>query len=190
MPKRVRAFAIRGLMGAPFPRGLGYSMGMDTLTAKLNAIAGVSCTVEDHGSSLWWFSNVGELTEACRLADRSGRAIVLIGHSFGGNAALRIAARLNEGAKPVRVALVAPIDPAAQNTLAVPPNCERVLAYYQKVDPVGRGVVVPAAGWTESEWKKRVTIARRDMAHVAEDDDVRMHREIAAAIANIAKLAA
>lgn len=177
MPQRVRAFAIRGLLGQI------YSRGMNTLAATLNAISGVACSVEDHGSSFWWFSNVDRLTDACVAAHGSGRAIVLIGHSFGGNAALRIATRLNAMQPAIRVALIAPIDPAAQNTLDVAPNCERVLAYYQKVDPVGRGIVIPAAGWTDAAWRERVAVVRRDEAHIAADDDQLIHREIAAAVA-------
>lgn len=169
--RKVRAFNIRGL--ARFP-----SNGMVKLTSLLNEIEGVSATTDDHG--IFGFEYVGNLTRACVAAHRSGRLIALSGHSFGGNAAIMIATRLvTQG---IAVDYLAAIDPAAQIPLSVPLNVKRIYNPYQKVDPVGRGVAVPAEGESEAHWKTRATIERRDQLHVRIDDDPTVHHKIATAI--------
>lgn len=169
--RKVRAFNIRGL--ARFP-----SNGMIRLPALLNEIEGVSATTNDHG--IFGFEYVGNLTQACIATHRSGRLIALSGHSFGGNAAIMIAARL--ATQGIAVDYLAAIDPAAQMPLSVPLNVKRIYNPYQKVDPVGRGVVIPADGESAARWKARATIERRDQLHVRMDDDASIHRTIVNAV--------
>jgi hypothetical protein len=169
--KKVRAFNIRGL--GRFP-----SNGMVKLTRRLNEIPGVSATTDDHG--IFGFEYVGNLTRACIAAHRSGRLIALTGHSFGANAAIMIAGRLAE--QDIAVDYLAAIDPAAQSALSVPLNVKRIYNPYQKVDPVGRGVVKPANGESKAHWSARAVIERSDQLHVRIDDDPVVHRNIVAAI--------
>jgi hypothetical protein len=169
--RKVRAFNIRGL--ARFP-----SNGMVKLTTLLNEIEGVSATTDDHG--IFGFEYVGNLTQACIAAHRSGRLIALSGHSFGGNAAIMIADRL--ATQGIEVDYLAAIDPAAQMTLNIPLNVKRIYNPYQKVDPVGRGIVTPAEGESAAHWKSRATIERRDRLHVRIDDDASVHRTIVNAV--------
>jgi pimeloyl-ACP methyl ester carboxylesterase len=169
--RKVRAFNIRGL--GRFP-----SNGMVKLTTLLNEIPGVSATIDDHG--IFGFEYVANLTAACIAAHKSGRLIALNGHSFGANAAIMIAARLAE--RNIEVDYLAAIDPGAQFALSVPLNVRRIYNPYQKVDPVGRGVVKPADGESEAHWKARTTIDRRDQLHVRIDEDLVIHRNIVAAI--------
>lgn len=168
---KVRAFNIRGL--GRFP-----SNGMVKLTGLLNGIPGVSATTDDHG--IFGFEYVGNLTRACIAAHKSGRLIALHGHSFGGNAAIMIAANL--AAQNIAVDYLAAIDPAAQIALGVPLNVKRIYNPYQKVDPVGRGIVMPASGESTAHWNARATTERRDQLHVRIDDDPTVHRKIVTAI--------
>ena len=140
----VRAFNIRGL--GRFP-----SNGTVTLTGLLNQIAGVSATTDDHG--IFGFEYVANLTNACVAARRSGRLIALHGHSFGANAAIMIAGRL--ATLNIAVDYLAAIDPAAQFALRVPLNVKRIYNPYQKIDPVGRGVVERSDGEMDQHWNAR-----------------------------------
>lgn len=169
--RTVRAFNIRGL--GRFP-----SNGMVKLTRLLNEIPGVSATTDDHG--IFGFEYVANLTEACVAAHKSGRLIALNGHSFGANAAIMIATQL--AGSDIEVDYLAAIDPAAQFALSVPLNVRRIYNPYQKVDPVGRGVVKPADGESEAHWAARAVIERRDQLHVHIDDDPIVHRTIVAAV--------
>jgi len=169
--KKVRAFNIRGL--GRFP-----SNGMVKLTSRLNEIPGVSATTDDHG--IFGFEYVVNLTKACIAARNSGRLIALTGHSFGANAAIMIAGRLAE--QDIVVDYLAAIDPAAQSALSVPLNVKRIYNPYQKIDPVGRGVVKPANGEGKTHWNARAVVERRDQLHVRIDDDASVHRNIVTAI--------
>jgi hypothetical protein len=169
--RKVRAFNMRGL--GRFP-----SNGMVKLTSLLNEIPGVSATTDDHG--IFGFEYVTNLADACIAAHKSGRLIALSGHSFGANAAIMIATRLAQ--RNIEVNYLAAIDPAAQFALSVPLNVTRIYNPYQKVDPVGRGIVKPADGESEAHWNARAVIERRDQLHVRIDDDPIIHRNIVAAI--------
>jgi pimeloyl-ACP methyl ester carboxylesterase len=175
---KIRAFCIRGL--GYFPSG-----GMAKLAIRLNAIDGVAASDDTHG--VFGFEHVGNLTEACRAAHGSGRRIVLIGHSFGANAACMIAARLATGDALARqpvvpVALLAAIDPAIEVSCQVARNVGRALGWYQKVDPVGRGVIHAVPGESDEHWAARSAVERRDQPHVAIDDDPVIHAEIVKAV--------
>ena len=121
-----------------------------------------------------------QISRDLRTAIMSGRLIALTGHSFGANAAIMIAGRLAE--QDIVVDYLAAIDPAAQSALGVPLNVKRIYNPYQKVDPVGRGVVKPANGESKAHWSARAIIERRDQLHVRIDDDASVHRNIVAAI--------
>ncbi|WP_147413693.1 hypothetical protein [Pseudorhodoplanes sinuspersici] len=167
----MRAFNIRGL--GRFP-----SNGMVKLTSLLNEIPGVSATTDDHG--IFGFEYVTNLADACIAAHKSGRLIALHGHSFGANAAIMIATRLAK--RDIAVDYLAAIDPAAQFALSVPLNVRRVYNPYQTIDPVGRGIVMPAKGESAAHWKSRAVIERRNQLHVRIDDDATVHRTIVNAV--------
>jgi len=90
----VRVFAIRGVGGVFFSRG------MNALCDELAELISVTCTVED-------FTEITSIESQARAADAAGAQVVLVGHSMGADAAIEIA---NEIAGPV--ALVAAIDPS------------------------------------------------------------------------------
>ena len=179
MTKSIRAFAIRGLAGQIFSRG------MNTLSDELNAITGVRCSVEDEAS---WFpyDHVPMIAKAAREAAASGAAIVLIGHSMGGDAAMRIAVALNSDR--VEVALVVCIDPTTFGCPKIPSNVREARDYFQKVDPVGRGVLAPSDEFAAllKGGKRTLIQERHDMPHVVIDDDHPIHVKIVSAVKALA----
>jgi pimeloyl-ACP methyl ester carboxylesterase len=142
---RLQAFAIRGLAGgAPFH----FSGGMDALAVKLNRI-GVACAVRDQGSMLRPYGEVASIFVEALRAAKNGARLALVGHSMGADAALKVATLL--AAESVRVPLVVCFDPTAFSVIlgppAVPRNVGRVLSFYQKITPLGRGVLRAGPGF-------------------------------------------
>jgi pimeloyl-ACP methyl ester carboxylesterase len=162
----VRVFAIRGVGGPLFSRG------MNRLCDELAELASVTCTVED-------FTDVTSIESQAQAADAAGAQVVLVGHSMGADAAIEIASEL---AGPV--ALVAAIDPSRFGVRPVPVNVAVVLNYYQRIDFYGRffgrGMVSTAEGF-----KGRITRVERDETHMVIDHDPEIHAAIVAEIINM-----
>ena len=162
----VRVFAIRGVGGPLFSRG------MNRLCDELAEFASVTCTVED-------FTDVTSIESQAQAADAAGAQVVLVGHSMGADAAIEIASDL---AGPV--ALVAAIDPSRFGVRPVPVNVAVVLNYYQRIDFYGRffgrGMVSTAEGF-----KGRITRVERDETHMVIDHDPEIHAAIVAEIINM-----
>lgn len=168
---RIRGYAIRGLAGGP---PLHFSRGMDTLANRLNLI-GVECSVHAQGWLLHPYGNVGTIFADALKAARAGARIVLCGHSMGADAAVKVAAKLGEA--KVAVPLLACFDPTSFKTLFGPPpvpaNVGCVLNFYQKVDPVGRGVLRAV-----TDFRGRLVQERHDQLHVTLDDDPALHKRV------------
>ena len=162
----VRVFAIRGVAGVLFSRG------MNALCDELAELVSVTCTVED-------FTEVTSIESQARAADAAGEQVVLVGHSMGADAAIEIA---NEIATPV--ALVAAIDPSRFAARPVPVNVAVVLNYYERSDIYGRffgrGVVSTAEGF-----KGRIMRIELDEPHMVIDRDPEIHAAIIAEITNL-----
>lgn len=174
----LRAYAIRGLAGGP---PLNFSRGMDALAGKLNA-AEIACSVHDQGTCFHPYGVVTELTASALAAAREGKRILLIGHSMGADAALKIAVKLD--AYRITVPLVVCFDPTSFRLLFGPPpvpaNVARALCFYQKVDPVGRGTLKPGPGF-----KGALVQERHDQPHVTIDDDPALHARVLAEAARL-----
>ena len=168
---RLRGYAIRGLAGGP---PLYFSRGMDTLANRL-ALIGVPCSVHAQGLLLLPYGQVERIFADALKAARGGAGIVLAGHSMGADAALKVAARLGE--YDIRVPLVACFDPTSFRALLGPPpvpaNVSCAYNFYQKVDPVGRGVLRAGPGF-----KGRLIQERHDQLHVTLDDDAALHARV------------
>lgn len=162
----VRVFAIRGVAGVLFSRG------MNTLCDELAELVSVTCTVED-------FTAVRSIESKARAADAAGAQVVLVGHSMGADAAIEIA---NEITGPV--ALVAAIDASRFGARPVPVNVAVLLNYYQRIDLYGRffgrGVVSTAEGF-----KGRITRVERGESHMVIDRDPEIHAAIISEIINL-----
>ncbi len=171
----IHAFAIRGLAGgAPFY----FSGGMDVLAGRLTLI-GVPCSVHDQGSFLRPYGEVPRIFDAALRAAQGGARPVLIGHSMGADAALKIAVLL--GARGVTVPLVVCFDPTSFRLLFGPPpvpkNVERAICFYQKMTPLGRGTLRAGAGFAGALIQER-----HDRIHSRLDDDPALQARVVAEV--------
>ncbi len=171
----LRAFLIHGLAGG---RPFHFSGGLDALSRKLNA-QGIVATVHEQGSLLRPYGGVDAVAAEALAAARKGARPVLIGHSMGADAALKVAVRLN--ASRAAVPLVVCFDPTSFRLLFGPPpvpaNVGRALCFYQKISPLGRGILKAGPGFTGELVQERVS-----EIHSAVDDDPRLQARVMAEI--------
>lgn len=170
---RVRVYAIRGLTGSLF------SHGMVILTDQLNQYRGIQCTVEDHGFA--YCENAPLIAENAVSAAKLGQKIVLIGHSYGGDCAVRAATVLNEMEPKVRVALLIAVDASLFSCPPVSANVSSAISYYQEIDTIGRHILQPGPGFSGRMSKEIFT-----EAHVIIDKVAPVHEKIIAAVREVA----
>lgn len=167
----LRAFLIHGLAGG---RPFYFSAGLDGLARKLRA-QGVTASVHAQGSFLRPYGEVGAIAQAALAMAGKGARPVLIGHSMGADAALKVAVRLD--AARVAVPLVVCFDPTSFSLLFGPPpvpnNVARALSFYQKISPLGRGILKAAPGFRGALIQERVATI-----HSAIDDDPALHARV------------
>jgi pimeloyl-ACP methyl ester carboxylesterase len=82
----IRVYSYYGSIGAPFPRGLGYSRGLDALGKVLASIPGIVALP----TQVNWLSQRDFMRDA---RNHPAARKVCIGHSMGCYAATRLAAR-------------------------------------------------------------------------------------------------
>ena len=92
--KKGHVYLVRGLINV-------FSLGMDTLGDKLSA-KGIRKSVINH---LSW-SKLTDKIIADYKSDKRLAPIVIVGHSLGGNAALRMSAKLGKADVPVRLLVI------------------------------------------------------------------------------------
>jgi pimeloyl-ACP methyl ester carboxylesterase len=170
---KIRAFLIYGLVGGPFPYGLGYSLGLNVLCDKLRAI-GIEVTTHVEGV-LVPHTNVAHLARLAADSARAGHRILLLGHSMGADAAVKIACRL-AGEKLV-VDLLIGFDPTKFTCPDVPANVRRALCFYQQEpgDFLGRGRFAPAKDFSGDCINERVPYGHKVM-----DDAPALHERVLA----------
>jgi pimeloyl-ACP methyl ester carboxylesterase len=171
----LRAFLIRGLAGGqPFH----FSGGLDVLARKLNA-QGVTASVHAQGSFLRPYGEVAAIADAAVTAACKGSRPILIGHSMGADAALKVAVRL--ASMRIAVPLVVCFDPTSFQLLFGPPpvpaNVGRALCFYQKISPLGRGLLKAAPGFAGELIQQRIATI-----HSAVDDDPALHSRVLAEV--------
>jgi hypothetical protein len=120
-----RVYLLRGLLNI-------FSLGMDTLSDKLNAM-GITSEVFNHDS---WPQVASRIIDDHK-AGRQG-AVVLIGHSLGADVLFNLTERLERDNIPVR--LVVPFDPTS--SYEVTKNVDHLLNFYQ-LNGFGRRVGAP-----------------------------------------------
>jgi hypothetical protein len=132
VPPRGRAYLFRGFIGLT-------DWGMDVLTDRINH-TGVTADVNSY---LMWR---GVADQAISDYRRDPEPITIIGHSLGGDAAVKFAERLDAAGIPV--GLLVTYDPTrfADN---LPPNVERYINLYQSHNVLigGGGDVVQGRGF-------------------------------------------
>ena len=171
MSKKIRAFLIYGLIGGPPPYGLGYSLGLDVLRDRLRA-AGIDATTHVEGV-LVPHTNVRNLSRQAADAARAGRKLLLLGHSMGADAAVKIAARLAR--ENLAVDLLIGFDPTKFACPKVPSNVKRALCFHQKEagDFLGRGRFHPAPEFSGECVNERVPFRHKKM-----DDAPELHERV------------
>jgi hypothetical protein len=167
----IRAFLIYGLIGGPFPYGLGYSLGLDVLRERLRSL-GIEATTHVEGVFMP-HTNVGNLAAQAAGAARSGARLMLLGHSMGADAAVKIACRLHE--QKLGVDLLIGLDPTKFACPEIPPNVQRALCFYQKElgDFLGRGRFHPAREFSGQCSNERVPFRHKKM-----DDAPELHARV------------
>jgi len=116
-----------------------FSTGMDTLAARLRQ-RGIPARVANHGAA---YSFADEVARNYKAGARG--SVIIIGHSFGADAAVEMADRLN--AAKVPVALVVTFGPGA--SVKVPANVARAVNYYL-TSGLWRGRLLPGPGFKGS----------------------------------------
>ena len=169
--RATRAFLIYGLIGGPFPYGFGYSLGLDVLRDKLRAL-GVDATTHVEGVFVP-HTNVAGLTRQAAAAARGGNKLLLLGHSMGADAAVKIACRLADENLPVD--LLIGLDPTKFACPDVPANVKRALCFYQQEfgDYLGRGRFSPATQFAGECVNERVPYGHKVM-----DDAPELHERV------------
>ncbi len=162
----VCAFAIRGLTSV-------LSGGMITLTDALNKVPGVTCTLEDHG--IFYCENVDRIADTASAAALANQRLALIGHSFGGDCAVRVAMKLAQ--QNIRVQLVVAIDANWFTCPDVPANVAVAMSFYQQYEPIGRRNLKAVPGFAG-----RLVEQRIDAAHVMIDKSPAVHQRVIAAV--------
>ena len=142
----IRVYSFYGSIGAPFPRGLGYSRGIRDLGRKLAAMPGVTV----HPTHVNWLSQ-GAFMRDARAHPKARK--VCIGHSMGCYAVTRLAARTPD----VEWDLMIAFEPApAYNSLGLFPcarlrgNVKRAICFRSTnwLNPIGHGRLRPARDFT------------------------------------------
>lgn len=118
------------------------------------------------------YGEVARIGADALRAAKAGARPILIGHSMGADAALKVAVQLD--AHAVAVPLVVCFDPTSFKLVFGPPpvpkNVARALCFYQKVAPLGRGVLRPGPGFSGT-----LVQERHDQMHSRLDDDPALH---------------
>jgi pimeloyl-ACP methyl ester carboxylesterase len=133
MPRTGNAFLVRGLMEI-------FSLGLNDVKSDLRAEGVNAHTV----SGMQW-SNLARTIAAARSDGRLNEPIVLVGHSYGADDAIKVARSLDQGGIPIEALVL--IDPTTPQT--IPPNVRRCFNIYKSSPvtdwiPVLRGVAVHA----------------------------------------------
>jgi pimeloyl-ACP methyl ester carboxylesterase len=176
-----RVFLIRGLAGG---RPFYFSGGMDALARMLSA-TGIAASVHEQGSFLRPYGDVDAIATAAAAAARGGKRPILVGHSMGADAALKVAVKLSS--ERIAVPLVVCFDPTSFRLLFGPPpvpaNVARALCFYQKASPLGRGMLKAAPGFKGILIQEQV-----GTFHSAIDDDPVLQQRVVSEVQQLLPL--
>lgn len=169
---------IKGLFGV-------FSVGMDHLDERCRA-AGVPSKVESHAN---WRLLADEIAQA-HQTQKLPRPLVLIGHSYGADAALLVAQRLDELHVPVD--LVITVDPVIVSQ--VPANVKHTVNFFRSKGilsaiPVWRGIPIEKAKGAPGslhniDVRNRPDLAEPGTSHVNIDDSALLHKAIMTVVLN------
>lgn len=163
-----QVYFIRGFMGV-------FSTGFDKMAKDLEK-SRVHAEVYSHlsGSAI-----TAKIVREFGQTKKRRKKLVLIGHSFGGNAALSVANRLRE--KDIKVDLVITVDPTRSGPVS--PNVRKYVNYYFPGNGLGAKLAaksIPAKRITNIDMRKRSDI--EGDGHWTITNNAAITKEITAAI--------
>jgi hypothetical protein len=167
---RGRAYLFRGFMGLLTDRGI------DKLTERINR-TGVTADVNSY---LMWR---GLADQAISDYRRDPEPITIIGHSLGGDAAVRFAERLDAAGVPV--GLLVTYDPT-RFAHSVPANVERYINLYQSTNVLGGGGDVVQGHSFHGHYASFDLKDRRGMFHINMEKFGDIHDQLVSKIAALA----
>jgi LysM domain len=167
---RGRAYLFRGFIGLLTDRG------MDELTERINR-TGVTADVNSY---LMWR---GLADQAISDFRRDPEPITIIGHSLGGDAAVRFAERLDAAGIPV--SLLVTYDPT-RFAHSVPANVERYVNLYQSTNVLGGGGDVVQGSGFHGHYASFDLKDRRGMFHINMEKFGDIHDQLVSKIAGLA----
>jgi hypothetical protein len=153
-------------------RGLAnvFSLGLDTLNDKLNA-KGVPSIVTGYAG----WQGIAQTIEDRYAKNKGALPIIVMGHSFGADATLYIAAELNR--KNIPVALIVTFDVVSYAT--VPPNVRHLVNFYTK----GFGRVLRGAPGFKGRLENiDATLGHPDIGHLNIEKSPRLHARTVAEV--------
>jgi hypothetical protein len=149
-----------------------FSSGMDILAERIKDIPSIDNAIV-YGYEEW-------LTVFDKLK-KSSENTILIGHSFGALSTYKIVSVLPDRSFPLIVSF--DYSPYYSNVVCqlpngvVPSNVEYALNFYQKVDPIVRGVIL-----TCPDRENDVKNVQSTKTHIEIDKDIELHDETVANI--------
>ena len=156
-------------------RGIGniFSLGMDALAVKLRA-KGIRESVSNH---LGW-SRLADRIAADYRRNKRLAPIVIIGHSLGGNAALKIASKLGKNGVPVRLVVI--FD--ATEATPVSSNVSEAINYYY---PGGRGDALKPGRGFKGRISNDDLKSLPGLKHMNMDESPTLHARVVAKVVRI-----
>jgi pimeloyl-ACP methyl ester carboxylesterase len=170
---KVRCYGMYGLIGGPFPYGLYYSGGMDTLAKKIRAL-GANFEVPPTFGFGQWRTIADDIR---RQPDET--SVVIYGHSMGANLVTAAASRAKR-----RVDLVAAFDPTVWYPITdIGANVQRAISFHGTsfLSLVGHGELKAGEGFKGKLEKYKV-----DDRHEVIDDDEKLHEIVLDAVRALA----
>lgn len=156
---QARVYLLRGLANI-------FSLGMDDLTAKLNA-RGIKATVHPYTE---WQTLARYAADQSAAGGKTMAPVIIIGHSLGADAAVYMANRVTELGAPVP--LVVTFDPVTPTTAS--PKIGKVVNYYQAG---GSGKPVSGPRVSNIDLTKSGTLT-----HLNIDKSANLHEQVIAMI--------
>ncbi len=162
-PVAAKVYLLRGFMGV-------FSTGLDAIAADLKK-RGIEARVYGHMQA----NSVGsEIRKAHAKNKRSVRPLVIVGHSFGANAAMRIAKTLEQN--NIRVDLVVTIDPTANGPLSR--NVRRYVNYHLGFGTAISSKRISASRIKNIDIRKRSEITKTGTSHWSVTNNKIVSKEI------------
>lgn len=148
-----------------------FSVGMDTLGEELT-VRGVPNTVRNH---LLAHLNVDQIVADYR-GGKLRQPIAIIGHSFGGDAAVWLAEQLHAANVPVRLLVVFDATAAAR----VPANVRQAINFY--LSPGGTGVPLQGGPGFKGTISNRNLNGTPEIIHTNIDKSAALHKVVIAEV--------